>query len=34
MSTIREAALEMPSYLAFSHRDAFRDADRLIPGPR
>jgi uncharacterized protein YecE (DUF72 family) len=30
MSTIREAALERPSYLVFSHRDAFRDADRLV----
>ncbi|MDE2143839.1 MAG: DUF72 domain-containing protein [Elusimicrobia bacterium] len=30
MSTIREAALQRPSYLVFSHRDAFRDADRLF----
>lgn len=34
MSTIREAALEKPSYLVFSHRDAFRDADRLVPPAR
>jgi len=30
LSTIREAAVEKPSYLVFSHRDAFRDAERLI----
>ncbi|MFI5362884.1 MAG: DUF72 domain-containing protein [Elusimicrobiota bacterium] len=36
LSTIREAAREKPSYLAFSHRDAFRDAQRLldVPAPR
>ncbi|MFI5346897.1 MAG: DUF72 domain-containing protein [Elusimicrobiota bacterium] len=35
MSTIREAAIEKPSYVVFSHRDAFRDAERLSsPPPR
>jgi uncharacterized protein YecE (DUF72 family) len=33
MSTIVEAAREGPSYLVFSHRDAFRDADRLAGPP-
>ncbi len=30
MSTIREAAAGKPSYLVFSHRDGFRDAERLL----
>jgi hypothetical protein len=30
LSTIQAAAREKPSYLALSHRDAFRDAERLI----
>jgi uncharacterized protein YecE (DUF72 family) len=30
MATIREAAREKPSYLVFTHRDAFRDAERLL----
>jgi uncharacterized protein YecE (DUF72 family) len=34
MSTIREATQEGPSYVVFSHRDAFRDAERLSPSPR
>jgi hypothetical protein len=36
LSTIREAARGKPSYLAFAHRDSFRDAERLsgIPAPR
>ncbi|MFI5363847.1 MAG: DUF72 domain-containing protein [Elusimicrobiota bacterium] len=36
LSTIREAAREKPSYLVLTHRDAFRDAERLldIPTPR
>lgn len=33
MSTIREAAAGKPSYLVFSHRDAFRDAERLLDVP-
>ena len=33
LSTIREAAREKPSYLVFSHRDAFRDAERLVEVP-
>ena len=33
MSTITESARERPSYLVFSHRDAFRDADRLAGPP-
>ncbi|MBI3565616.1 MAG: DUF72 domain-containing protein [Elusimicrobia bacterium] len=32
LSTIREAARGKPSYVVFSHRDAFRDADRLAGG--
>jgi hypothetical protein len=36
MSTIRDAARGKPSYLAFTHRDAFRDAERLrdVPASR
>jgi uncharacterized protein YecE (DUF72 family) len=34
MSTISEAAREKPTYLVFSHRDAFRDAERVIPPAR
>ena len=36
LSTIREAAQGKPSYLVFSHRDSFRDAERLtdVPAPR
>ena len=30
LATIREAAREKPSYLVFTHRDAFRDAERLL----
>ncbi|MDE2490146.1 MAG: DUF72 domain-containing protein [Elusimicrobia bacterium] len=30
LSTIRAAAADAPSYVAFSHRDAFRDAERLL----
>ena len=33
LATIREAAREKPSYLVFSHRDAFRDAERLLDRP-
>jgi hypothetical protein len=33
LSTIREAAHGKPSYLTFSHRDAFRDAQRLTERP-
>jgi uncharacterized protein YecE (DUF72 family) len=33
LSTIREAAQGKPAYLVFSHRDAFRDAERLIDVP-
>jgi uncharacterized protein YecE (DUF72 family) len=36
LSTIREAARGKPSYAAFTHRDAFRDAERLrdVPAER
>lgn len=36
LTTIREAARGKPSYLVFSHRDGFRDAERLldVPAPR
>jgi uncharacterized protein YecE (DUF72 family) len=30
LSTIRAAAADVPSYVVFSHRDAFRDAERLL----
>lgn len=30
LSTIREAARGKPSYLTFTHRDAFRDAERFL----
>ncbi len=30
LSTIREATRQKPSYVAFAHRDAFRDAERLL----
>lgn len=30
LSTIRAAAAGKPAYLVFSHRDAFRDAERLL----
>jgi uncharacterized protein YecE (DUF72 family) len=33
LSTIREAAAGKPAYLILSHRDAFRDAERLRGGP-
>lgn len=33
MSTIREAARGKPAYLVFSHRDSFRDAERLLEAP-
>jgi len=33
MSTIRAAAAGKPAYLVLSHRDAFRDAERLTAGP-
>jgi uncharacterized protein YecE (DUF72 family) len=32
LATIRQAAEGKPSYLVFSHRDAFRDAERLTAG--
>jgi uncharacterized protein YecE (DUF72 family) len=36
LSTLREAASGKPSYLVLSHRDAFRDGERLldVPSPR
>ncbi|HEX4047223.1 MAG TPA: DUF72 domain-containing protein [Elusimicrobiota bacterium] len=34
LSTIREAARDKPSYLALTHRDAFRDAERLLGASR
>lgn len=34
LATIREAAVGRPSYLVLSHRDSFRDAERLaVPAP-
>jgi len=33
MSTLREAARGKPAYLVLSHRDAFRDAERLLDAP-
>jgi uncharacterized protein YecE (DUF72 family) len=33
MSTLREAASGKPGYVVFSHRDAFRDAERLLGAP-
>ena len=33
LATIREAAREKPAYLVFTHRDAFRDAERLLDIP-
>ena len=33
LATIREAARGKPSYLVLSHRDAFRDAERLLDVP-
>jgi len=33
LSTIKDAARGKPAYLVLSHRDAFRDAERLLAGP-
>ncbi len=32
LATIRDAAAGSPAYAVLSHRDAFRDAERLVPG--
>ena len=32
LATIREATRGKPSYVAFTHRDSFRDAERLLTG--
>jgi uncharacterized protein YecE (DUF72 family) len=33
LSTLRDAARGKPAYLVLSHRDAFRDAERLLDAP-